>query len=391
MQSRPPHSQSVLALLAVIWLPVAAQSGFDDDRVMLQGFYWESYRHGHPKFPTSATRSGTTSSASRRPPSATGRFDLVWLPPPSYAGDAQRRLQPEGYLKLDNSYGTFAAASRDARGAAAERRRAGRRHRHQPPRRRHRAGPTSRIRTGAPGRSRATTRRSPIRLGGRTARPTNAVPRRSARTRTRARRHHLPIRLLPRHRPHQRAGAARRHPLPVAAQERRLSRLALRHGARLPRELDRRVQPAPAPPSPSANTTGASTATARLDLAHGDEPGELEDPSNVFDFSHAVHPQGQQGQLRGLVRLRQRRRHGGRHHRRPAVEARAVTFLENHDTGYRTDEDGTPQKHHESDSFPNNWEVEQGYAHILTHPGVPSVYWKHYFDWGSDLTNKIAR
>jgi hypothetical protein len=29
-----------------------AQAGFEDDRVMLQGFYWESYRHGHPeKFP----------------------------------------------------------------------------------------------------------------------------------------------------------------------------------------------------------------------------------------------------------------------------------------------------------------------------------------------------
>jgi alpha-amylase len=23
----------------------------------------------------------------------------------------------------------------------------------------------------------------------------------------------------------------------------------------------------------------------------------------------------------------------------------------------------------------------QGYAYILTHPGVPCVYWKHYFDW----------
>ena len=26
---------------------------------------------------------------------------------------------------------------------------------------------------------------------------------------------------------------------------------------------------------------------------------------------------------------------------------KAVTFLENHDTGYRTNEDGTPQEHHE--------------------------------------------
>jgi len=24
----------------------------------------------------------------------------------------------------------------------------------------------------------------------------------------------------------------------------------------------------------------------------------------------------------------------------------------------------------------------QGYAYILTHPGIPCVYWVHYFDWG---------
>jgi alpha-amylase len=51
---------------------------------------------------------------------------------------------------------------------------------------------------------------------------------------------------------------------------------------------------------------------------------------------------------------------------------KAVTFLENHDTGF-------PQK--QFDSFPNNEKVLQGYAYILTHPGVPCVYWKHYFDW----------
>ena len=48
---------------------------------------------------------------------------------------------------------------------------------------------------------------------------------------------------------------------------------------------------------------------------------------------------------------------------------RAVTFVENHDTGYRTNEDGSPQQGHSFDSFQNNWEVEQAYAYILTHPG----------------------
>ena len=38
--------------------------------------------------------------------------------------------------------------------------------------------------------------------------------------------------------------------------------------------------------------------------------------------------------------------------------------------------------------FPGD-KIMEGYAYILTHPGVPCVYWKHYFDWGSDLQNKI--
>jgi len=33
-------------------LAAVGQAGFKDDRVMLQGFYWESYQHGYPeKFP----------------------------------------------------------------------------------------------------------------------------------------------------------------------------------------------------------------------------------------------------------------------------------------------------------------------------------------------------
>jgi alpha-amylase len=68
---------------------------------------------------------------------------------------------------------------------------------------------------------------------------------------------------------------------------------------------------------------------------------------------------------------------------------RAVTFVENHDTGYRTNADGTPQDKNQADGFANGWEVEQAYAFILTHPGVPCVFWKHYFDWGDDLRMKI--
>ncbi len=51
---------------------------------------------------------------------------------------------------------------------------------------------------------------------------------------------------------------------------------------------------------------------------------------------------------------------------------KAVTFLENHDTGF-------PQK--KFDSFPNDAKLMQAYAYILTHPGLPCVFWKHYFEW----------
>ena len=51
---------------------------------------------------------------------------------------------------------------------------------------------------------------------------------------------------------------------------------------------------------------------------------------------------------------------------------KSVTFLENHDTGW-------PQK--KFDSFGRNDKLTQGYAYILTHPGLPCVYWKHYFEW----------
>ncbi|XP_030460571.1 alpha-amylase-like [Syzygium oleosum] len=49
----------------------------------------------------------------------------------------------------------------------------------------------------------------------------------------------------------------------------------------------------------------------------------------------------------------------------------AVTFIDNHNTG-------STQK---SWPFPSE-KVMQGYAYILTHPGVPSIFYDHFFDWG---------
>ena len=58
---------------------------------------------------------------------------------------------------------------------------------------------------------------------------------------------------------------------------------------------------------------------------------------------------------------------------------KSVTFLDNHDT-YR-----------DNNIFPgDNGKVLQGYAYILTHPGIPMVFWDHYFDWGTANRDAIA-
>mgnify|MGYP000933623580 CR=1 FL=1 len=56
--------------------------------------------------------------------------------------------------------------------------------------------------------------------------------------------------------------------------------------------------------------------------------------------------------------------------------SKSVTFIDNHDTGPSTGGSGG-QNHW---PFPSD-KVMWGYAYILTHPGVPCVYWVHYYDW----------
>ncbi|KAK2995609.1 hypothetical protein RJ640_020245, partial [Escallonia rubra] len=56
----------------------------------------------------------------------------------------------------------------------------------------------------------------------------------------------------------------------------------------------------------------------------------------------------------------------------------AVTFIDNHDTG------STQKKW----PFPSD-KVMQGYVYILTHPGIPSLFYDHFFDWG--LKDEIVK
>ncbi|XP_050222177.1 probable alpha-amylase 2 [Mercurialis annua] len=60
--------------------------------------------------------------------------------------------------------------------------------------------------------------------------------------------------------------------------------------------------------------------------------------------------------------------------------SRAVTFIDNHDTG-------STQGHW---PFPSN-HIMEGYAYILTHPGIPSVFYDHFYDWGNSIHDQIVQ
>jgi alpha-amylase len=69
--------------------------------------------------------------------------------------------------------------------------------------------------------------------------------------------------------------------------------------------------------------------------------------------------------------------------------SRAVTFLDNHDTEYRRDEEHK-HLHNDTRHVPGRL-VEPGYAYLLTHPGIPCVFWSHFFDWGHATRQRLER
>lgn len=60
-----------------------------------------------------------------------------------------------------------------------------------------------------------------------------------------------------------------------------------------------------------------------------------------------------------------------------AKRERAITFVDNHDTGYSPGQYGG--QHHWARP---DWIKEYAYAYILTTPGTPSIYWPDVMDWG---------
>lgn len=371
---------------------VYAQAGFEDDRVMLQGFYWESYRHGHPnRFPSVGQKSWYVIVTEQAPKIREGRFDLVWLPPPSYAGDISAGYNPKEYFNLSNSYGDFQEHQsmvvallrngvepiadivinhRDGSQAWADFR--------DPAwgtwaiTRNDEAftNPNSEVfetpveQRGAPEeRPTEYTRHSGTTYGYSAFRDidhTNQTVRRDI------------IRYL----------------LQLKSLGYRGWRYDMVHGyhARWIAVYNRATRPT----FSVGEYDWGDHASQRGWVWHtATTPGDLTTSSSVFDFSTFFTLKDNKGNYTawygygngiGLV--------GDTTDGHP-WKNRAVTFLENHDTGYRTNEDGSPQEHHEMDSFLNDWQVEQGYAQILTHPAVPTVYWKHYFDWGPNLRETI--
>ena len=95
----------VLLLTLGLALPARAQAALPlaDGRVMLQGFYWESYRHG--LLPGYGPRRWYEIVRQQAEAIAEAGFDLIWLPPPSFAGKRSAGYNPKQYFNLSNSYG----------------------------------------------------------------------------------------------------------------------------------------------------------------------------------------------------------------------------------------------------------------------------------------------
>jgi alpha-amylase len=67
----------------------------------------------------------------------------------------------------------------------------------------------------------------------------------------------------------------------------------------------------------------------------------------------------------------------------------AVTFVDNHDTEYCREREHMAN-YDNTRHFPGKW-VETAYAYTLMHPGVPCVFWQHFFDWGMETRQLIER
>jgi alpha-amylase len=379
-------------VISLIQGSVFAQAGFEDDRVMLQGFYWESYRHGYSdRFHNFGKKKWYEIVRENATDIREGRFDLIWLPPPSYSGEVSAGYNPKEYFNLNNAYGSF---------------------------QQHRSMLEILLRNGVePVADIVINHRDGSQAWADFKNPdwgTWAVTRYDeAFTNPQSEVFQTPF---------EQRGAEEESPKEYAQHGRNTYRYPSFRDIDHTNETVRRdiiryllqlksmgyrgwrydmVHGYHAKWIAAYNrATGPTFSVGEYDWdKHAAQRGwiwhtatvrgDLRTASSVFDFSTFFTLKNNKGNYTawygvgngiGLI--------GDSTDGHP-WKNRAVTFLENHDTGYRTHEDGSPQEHHKFDSFLNDWQVEQGYAYILTHPGVPCVYWKHYFDWGDELRGKI--
>jgi alpha-amylase len=372
-----------------------AQAGFEDDRVMLQGFYWESYRHGHPtQFPSYINQRWYAIVQSVAPAILEGRFDLIWMPPPSFAGELSVGYNPKEYFRLDNSYGTLA----EHRAALETLLQSG----IEPIADiviNHRDGEAGWADFKNPGWGtwaicRTDEAFTDVRSGiSNTPANQRGDCEESADYRPEGTYQYPDFRDIA-HPDSRVRKDIERYLLQLKSLGYRGWRYDMVHGyhAKWIALYNRITQPTFSVGEydwdKHAQQRGWIWETATNPTPTGAD--HLMTSSNVFDFTTQFSLKSiNSGNYAALYGFGSGIGMVGDTTDGLPWKNRAVTFVENHDTGYRTNDDGTPQKDHLSDSFANNWQVEQAYAHILTHPGVPCVYWKHYFDWGSDLQNKI--
>ena len=371
----------LLALLLcarVVWA-----APLEDERVLLQGFYWESSRHGLPQYPQFGNKRWYQIVANQAPTIAKSGFDLVWLPPPCYAGDESAGYNPKQYWNLNNAYGDRAlhlkmlshllqAGVEPVADIVVN----------------HRDGTSGWGKFDQPewgpwaicqndeafSDSDSELKGTSVALRGAQEQAVNYDP---ARSRTWS---YKDYRDLDHTNPEVRKDIVRYLKFLRSAGYRGW-RYDMVHGyhADWIRVYNRDTQP--------------TFSVGEFDW--GNQGGQrgwvfhsgvgLADASSVFDFpTHGVLASHKNSPVdwysAGLISdltdgL--------------AWKQRAVTFAENHDTGFRTKSDGSVDDGHDSDSFANGQEIEQVYAYLLTQPGVPCVYWKHYFDWGQSLQDKI--
>lgn len=387
MSRRTLYLLVVFAILVGIQPRAFGQGGFDDPRVMLQGFYWESYRHGHPEKPewnNFGDKRWYEIIQNKADEIRDAKIDLIWLPPPSFAGDHSAGYNPRELFKFENSYGTEAqhrAALKALLEAGVE------------PLAdiviNHRDGSSDWADFKNPDWD-TTTICKDDEVFTRGPMSYRNAPRGQSEGGARYRDNFYSYGDF-RDIDHS-SEVVRRDILKYLKSLRTFGyrgwRYDMVHGyhAKYLALYNKHSNPTFSVGEydwdKHAQQRGWIYETATT-------PNDLRTASSVFDFTTQFTLKDNKGNYTALFGLGNGLGMMGDNTDGLPWKCRSVTFLENHDSGYRTNDDGTPQKDHERDNFLNDWQVEQGYAYTLTHPGVPCVYWKHYFDWGRDLRERI--